>query len=99
VPWDLAQARHLESSATLAAIVDEELRRRSVVMSPRGVQRAPMRVLTAANMPAALLEVAYLTNPEQAALAGREDFRNTIAQALYDAVVRYRAYAEAQRTP
>jgi N-acetylmuramoyl-L-alanine amidase len=96
VRWDLAQVRHLDSSAALAAILDEELRRR-VAMSPRGVQQAPMRVLTAANMPAALIEVAYLTNPGQSTLVARDEFRNSVAQGLFDAVVRYRAVAEEQR--
>ena len=94
VRWDQAQARHLESSATLAGILDEELRRGDIAMSPRGVQQAPMRVLTAANMPAALVEMAYLTNPAQARLAARDEVRASVAQALFDAVVRYRAIVE-----
>jgi N-acetylmuramoyl-L-alanine amidase len=94
VRWDQAQARHLDSSTMLAGILDEELRREDIMMSPRGVQRAPMRVLTAANMPAALIEMAYLTNPDQARLTSRDDFRASVAQALFDAVVRYRAFAE-----
>lgn len=94
VRWDLAQARHLESSTMLAGILNEELRRGDIAMSPRGVHRAPMRVLTAANMPSAVVEMVYLTNPAQERLAGREAFRTAVAQALYDAVVRYRAFAE-----
>lgn len=98
VRWDLAQAQHLESSAMLGAMLQEELKRREIAISPRGVQRAPMRVLTAANMPAALVEMAYLTNPQQEQLAGREEFRTAMAQALYDAVVRYRAFADREET-
>jgi N-acetylmuramoyl-L-alanine amidase len=97
VRWELAQAAHVESSAVFAALLEEELRRR-VPMSPRAMQEGPMRVLTGANMPAALVEVAYLTNPEQAAQAGSEEFKNAVAEALYDAIVRFRTYAEAQGT-
>jgi N-acetylmuramoyl-L-alanine amidase len=99
VRWDFAQAQHLESSAALAAMIDEELRRRDVAISPRGVQQAPMRVLTAANMPAALIEIAYLTNPGQSTLTAAERFRNAVGEALFDAVVRFRAYADAQQAP
>lgn len=95
VRWDLAQAAHVEASAVFASMLEEELRRR-VPMSPRPMQQAPMRVLTGANMPAALVELAYLTNPEQAALVKGEEFRNAAAEALYDAIVRFRTYAEAQ---
>ena len=96
IPWDLAQARHVEASAALAGMLDDELRRR-VVMSPRAIRQVPARVLTAANMPAALVEMAYLTNAEQAKAAAGEDFRNAVAQSIYDAITRFRAYAEEQR--
>lgn len=97
VRWDLAQAPHVEASALLASLLEEELRRR-VPMSPRPVQQAPLRVLAGANMPAALVEFAYLTNPEQAASAGGEEFKNSVAESLYDAIVRFRTYVEAQGT-
>src|SRR5262249_28889380 len=50
----------------------------------------PMRVLSGANMPAALIEMAYLTNAAQEQLAQSPDFQNGIAQAGYAAVVRFR---------
>ena len=93
--WDLAQAAHVEASAVFASMLEEELRRR-VPMSPRPMQEAPMRVLAGANMPAALVELAYLTNPEQADTVQSDEFRNAAAEALYDAIVRFRSYAEAQ---
>jgi N-acetylmuramoyl-L-alanine amidase len=93
VRWDLAQAAHVDASAVLAGLLEEELRRR-VPMSPRPVQQAPMRVLTGTAMPAALVEMAYLTNPEQAAQVQKDDFKNAVAEALYDAIVRFRSYAE-----
>ena len=40
-----------------------------VEMSPRAVQQAPFRVLVGANMPAALVEIGYLSNAEQEAAA------------------------------
>ena len=93
VRWDLAQAAHVETSAVFASLLEEELRRR-VPMSPRAIQQASMRVLTGANMPAALVELAYLTNPEQVEMVKGEEFKNTIAEALYDAVVRFRTFSE-----
>jgi N-acetylmuramoyl-L-alanine amidase len=93
VPWNLAQAAHIDKSASLAAMLEEELRRR-VPMSPRAVQRAGMRVLTGANMPAALVEMAYLTNGEQAGKAKSDDFRNGVADAVYEAVARFRTYTD-----
>lgn len=95
IRWDLAQAGHVDRSAVLAGLLEEELRAR-VPMSPRAIQQAGMRVLTGANMPAALIELAYLTNPAQASASGGDEFKNAVADALYEAVARFRTFAEAQ---
>jgi N-acetylmuramoyl-L-alanine amidase len=89
VRWDLAQARHVEASATFASLLGGALKEH-VPIGPRAVQQAPLRVLEGADMPAALVEMAYLSNPDQEKLAGSEEFKNSIAQALYDAIVRFR---------
>jgi N-acetylmuramoyl-L-alanine amidase len=93
--WDMAQARHLNESAALAMLVEEELRRR-VEMSPNAVQQAPFRVLVAANMPAVLVEMGFLSNPEQEAQLTSDEFKNRVVQSLFDAIVRYRGRIDAQ---
>lgn len=93
IPWDLAQARHLDQSSVLASVLQEELQRQ-VPMSGHPIRQAPMRLLAAANMPAALVEVAYLTNPQQEARLGTDDFKTTVAQAVFSAIVRFRAWSE-----
>jgi N-acetylmuramoyl-L-alanine amidase len=95
IQWDLAQARHVEASAVLAGMLEEELSKR-VTMSPRPLQQAPLRVLVGANMPAALVEMAYLTNPEQEKVVRSEAYQGLIAQAIYDAIARFRDYLEGQ---
>ena len=90
VSWDVAQVRHLDRSARFARIVDTELRRQ-VAMRPTGVQRAPFRVLVGANMPAVLVELGFLSNPAQAERLASASFQETLAQALFQSVVRYRA--------
>lgn len=93
VRWDLAQAAHVEASAVLASLLEEELRGH-VTMGPRPRQQAPLRVLVGANMPAVLVEMAYLSNPEQEKVARSEAYQTLMAQSIYDAVVRFRAYIE-----
>jgi N-acetylmuramoyl-L-alanine amidase len=93
VRWDLAQGRHLESSQTLAGFLEDELRTR-VPLGQRSIQQAPMRVLAGANMPAALIEMAYLSNPAQEKQAASADYQVSIAQAIYATVVRFRPYLE-----
>ena len=98
VPWNLAQAAHVDRSTSLAKMLAEELGRR-VPMSPRAAQRAGMRVLTGANMPAALVEMAYLTNSDQATQVRGDEFRNNVADALYEAVARFRTLADGKQSP
>jgi N-acetylmuramoyl-L-alanine amidase len=97
IPWDLAQARHLDESSVLASVLQEELQR-NVPMSGHPIRQAPMRLLAAANMPAALVEVAYLTNPQQETRLTSDDFKTTLAQAVFSAIVRFRAWSEESHT-
>jgi N-acetylmuramoyl-L-alanine amidase len=96
--WEMAQARHMAESAVFAGFLEEELRRR-VEMSLRPIQQAPFRVLVAANMPAVLVEMAFLSNAEQETQLGTDEFKNQIVQGLFESIVRYRARIEGARRP
>jgi N-acetylmuramoyl-L-alanine amidase len=87
--WEMAQARYIEQSATLARAVEGNLRAR-VPMSPRAIQQAPFRVLVGANMPAVLIEMGFITNPDQEKLLASDAFQNSIVQALVDSVTAFR---------
>jgi len=89
VPWDLAQTRHLDQSSAFADMLEATLRGH-VPLAAKPVDRAPLRVLESANMPAILVEMGYLTNPEQAKTLPSDAFQNAVVQALFDAVVKYR---------
>jgi N-acetylmuramoyl-L-alanine amidase len=89
VPWNLAQTRHLDQSSAFAALLQQALHEH-VPMSARPLERAPLRVLESANMPAILVELGYLTNVEQAKMLGSDTFQNGVAQALFDAIVKFR---------
>jgi N-acetylmuramoyl-L-alanine amidase len=87
--WDMAQAEHLEESSALASHLQEEL---AVVTGSegRGVKQAPFRVLVGATMPAALVEVAFISNPEEEKLLASEAYQARVASALARGIERYR---------
>src|SRR6185312_10328006 len=87
--WEMAQARYIEASAALAQAVEGALRER-VPMSPRAIQQAPFRVLVGANMPAVLVEMGFITNPDQARQLQSDEFQNLIVQALVESISRFR---------
>jgi N-acetylmuramoyl-L-alanine amidase len=89
VPWDLAQIRHLDRSSSFADLLQQLLKDR-IPMAARPTDRAPLRVLESANMPAVLVELGYLSNPEQEKLVTGDAFQSTFVQAFYEAVVRFR---------
>ena len=89
VPWDLAQTRHLDRSAVFAELLEQQLHDR-VPMAVHPLDRAPLRVLESANMPAVLVELGYLTNGEQAKLLAGDAFHNAVVQSLFDAIVKFR---------
>ena len=94
--WEMAQLQHLEQSAVVAGLVEQALRAR-VKMSPRAIQQAPFRVLVGANMPAVLVELGFVSNPEEEKLLGAHAYQLRLVDGLVDAVGRYRAQLEAPR--
>ena len=98
VPWDLAQTRHLDRSAAFADLLEQTFRGR-LPLAARPVDRAPLRVLESANMPAVLIELGFLTNAEQAALLTGDAFQNTAVQAVFEAIVKFRDLLPPGGTP
>lgn len=96
VLWEMAQVRHLEDSAMLAALVEEELRAR-VPMSARAIQQAPFRVLVGANMPAVLVEMGFISNPDEERLLASPAHQTRLVDALVETIVRFRAWIESGR--
>jgi N-acetylmuramoyl-L-alanine amidase len=87
--WDMAQAEHLEESSALATRIQDELG--AVTGSRiRGVKQAPFRVLVGATMPAVLVEVAFISNPEEEQLLSSTGYQTKVAGALLRGIARYR---------
>lgn len=86
--WDMAQAEHLEESSRLASRIQEELA--AVTGSEgRGIKQAPFRVLVGAAMPAVLVEVAFISNPDEEELLNSTEYQWRIASALMRGIARF----------
>jgi N-acetylmuramoyl-L-alanine amidase len=96
--WEMAQAQHLTRSADFARVVETHLRG-AVPVSPRAIQQAPFRVLVGANMPAVLIEMGYISNPDQESAMATAPFQARFAQAVADAVASFFAEAAPGATP
>ncbi|MDQ3283943.1 MAG: N-acetylmuramoyl-L-alanine amidase [Acidobacteriota bacterium] len=91
--WDLAQQAYLDESSRFAQTIQEEMNAATGVAN-RGVKQAPFKVLVGATMPAALVEVGFITNPEEAAKLQSEEFQNQMVETLTRAVQRYKTEYE-----
>src|SRR5262249_35201164 len=98
VLWDLAQTRHVDRSGNLARILAELFRDR-VPLSAHAVERAPLRVLESANMPAVLIEMGCLSNPDQEKQLTSNEFQSVFVQTIVEAVVRFRDSLDAAGRP
>lgn len=88
--WDLAQQTYLGESSRFAQAIQEEMNAATGVAN-RGVKQAPFKVLVGATMPAALVEVGFISNPEEEARLQSEQFQDLMVDALTRAVQRYKA--------
>lgn len=55
----------------------------------RGIQRAGFAVLKTPGIPSVLVEVGFMTNPQEARMMSDEKFQDSFARALYRAIVEY----------
>ena len=95
--WDLAQSYHLTESQRFASLVQEELNQ-ALGLRNRGVRQAPFRVLMGANMPAVLVELGFLSNPEEAAKVQSPAYQIQLADALVRAISRFKTQLEARQS-
>jgi N-acetylmuramoyl-L-alanine amidase len=89
----IALNNKLDESRDLASVVQTSLYRRlrnhNTSTRDRGVKQAPFVVLIGAEMPSVLAEVSFITNKSEAALLRTWSYRQQIAHALYEAVLKY----------
>ncbi|HEX8409341.1 MAG TPA: N-acetylmuramoyl-L-alanine amidase, partial [Thermoanaerobaculia bacterium] len=89
-----ADARRDESHELAQAVQEKlytSLRKADPGLENWGVKRAPFLVLVATDMPAVLAEVGCISNVREAALLRTPEYRQKIADALYEGI---RGYAK-----
>lgn len=91
----IALNNKVSESRELATTVQRALLRRLGVQNKQirdlGVKQAPFVVLIGAGMPSVLVEIAFITNRGEATLLKQNAYRQRIAQALCEGVLRYQA--------
>ena len=83
----------LDESRTFAADIQRamaaQLNGANAELRNHGVKQAPFVVLIGASMPSVLVEISFITNPQEGRLLKTGAYRQRVAQALFDAVRGY----------
>jgi N-acetylmuramoyl-L-alanine amidase len=83
--WDLVQNEYINESSTFAEFIQKEMSERLDIRN-RGVKQANFVVLQGANMPAVLIETAFLSNPSEEALLADPEFHREVADGIVEAI-------------
>lgn len=86
---EIITEQYLENSIELAGRVQDQFTDKLGKKS-RGVKQAPYMVLHKAYMPRILIEMGFISNPEDGAFLDSEEGQNQIARAIADAVISYK---------
>lgn len=87
---DLALGQARNDSAELARIVHHHMIRGTWAAS-RGVRQAPFLVLSGTRMPSALVEIGFISHPQESRQLAKDKYQARVAQALAESV---REFAE-----
>ena len=85
----MAQSVFMKESEELAAMIQEEMAKK-IKSKNRGVKQAGFHVLIGASMPNILIEAGYLTNRNEEKNLRNAKYRQTIANCIYKAIVKFR---------
>jgi N-acetylmuramoyl-L-alanine amidase len=89
----IARTEKIDESRELAEDVQDSLSKRiqktTKPVKNRGVRKAPFVVLIGADMPSILTEISFLSNPSDEQLLKRPEYRQRVAEGLYQGVSDY----------
>lgn len=88
--FEMTQKKNLQNSIRFASDVQKEMEKAG--RKSRGVQQAGFWVLWSTAMPAALVELDFICNPEQAKFLGSKEGQEKLAGAIFNAVKKYEEY-------
>ncbi len=86
--FELSQSQHLDQSISFAQAVQHELMASG--QTDNGVRQAGFWVLAKTSMPAVLIELDFICNPNREAMLASEEGQSTLAKAIFEAFKSYK---------
>lgn len=95
--FEFMQDKYMEQSVHLASLVQKQFRH-TCQRVDRGVHQAGFLVLKASAMPSILVELGFISTPEEECYLNTEEGANTMAKGLYHAFLNYKREHELRLT-
>lgn len=86
--WDMAQTAYVRQSSRLAEMIQQELNQ-ALRLENRGIKQAGFKVLQGVACPAVLVEVAFISNPDEERRLNDEAFQNQVAETVFRGLSQY----------
>ena len=93
--FNLTQSAYQDNSLLLASLIDNQLTKRAGRRS-YGVKQSSLQVLWSTAMPSVLVEIGYLSNPDEEKELNNPDVQSYIASGIYRAIKEYKEAFDAQ---
>lgn len=85
----MVKEENLNNSINLASKIEDNFTS-NLKRKTRGVKQQPLWVLDASVMPGVLIELGFLSNPEEGAFLNSNDGQNKMARQIADAIIEYK---------
>jgi len=89
IMFEFIQDKHMEQSVKLASLVQGQFRSHAKRVD-RGVHQAGFLVLRATTMPSILVELGYISNPDEEKYLNSKEGLDKLAEGIYNAFVAYK---------
>jgi N-acetylmuramoyl-L-alanine amidase len=86
--WSMSVNEFINESSELCCFISQDMGKRTKIEN-RGVKQANFKVLRGTQMPAVLVECAYLSNLQEEALLKTRKFQRKVADAVYSGIKQY----------
>ncbi len=93
--WSLTMNKFMNESSILCAFINSSVIEKTDLLN-RGVKQANFHVLRGARMPAALVEIGFISNKQEERLLNSRRFKNRMAEAIMLGVKKYRDWLRNQ---
>lgn len=91
IMFEFIQDKNMKQSVQLAQLIQEQFRK-TARRNDRGVRQAGFLVLDATSMPSVLIELGYISTPDEERYLNSQDGVSELSRSIYNAILEYKQH-------